>query len=320
MFEMEMVEAVALFDYNGRTNKELSFRKNQIIFIYKKMNREWWLGHLAGGNQSGFIPDGYIKLKSRRRDSAPVQHLPSLSFTPNPSSSLHSIDLTTSSNDQLDANVYRPSSDFSLVDEHRLESAKETAILGVDSDIDHEEHTDPMPAYRTIYDVLPPSPPSPISTTDHPLSSSSSSSSSHLTSTNDQQIIDIDTALREVLSGIRTVEECHAECFRSIPSANTQPETDAPDLVLNLPISTGLITPPASKSLDEHPSSILHSTIIIDLKPERIPPPIMKKPEKTLELIHRLGLTETSSGQFNLTHRQKQQAISISGSSKATEV
>jgi SLIT-ROBO Rho GTPase activating protein len=62
---MEMVEAVALFDYNGRTNKELSFRKNQIIYIYKKMNHEWWLGHLAGGHQSGFIPDGYIKLKSR---------------------------------------------------------------------------------------------------------------------------------------------------------------------------------------------------------------------------------------------------------------
>ena len=62
---MEMVEAVALFDYNGRTNKELTFRKNQIIYIYKKMNREWWLGHLASGNQSGFVPDGYIKLKSR---------------------------------------------------------------------------------------------------------------------------------------------------------------------------------------------------------------------------------------------------------------
>jgi hypothetical protein len=129
--------------------------------------------------------------------------------------------------------------------------------------------------------------------------------------------------LREVLSGIQTVEECHAECFRTIPSSNTQQETDAPDLVLNLPISTGFITPPSSKSLDEHPSSILHSTIIIDLKPancERIPPPIMKKPEKTLELIKRLGLTETSSTHFNLTHRQKQQAISISGSSKATEV
>jgi SLIT-ROBO Rho GTPase activating protein len=62
---MEMVEAVALFDYNGRTNKELSFKTNQIIYIYKKINPQWWLGHIAGKNQSGFIPDGYIKLKSK---------------------------------------------------------------------------------------------------------------------------------------------------------------------------------------------------------------------------------------------------------------
>ncbi|CAF4464878.1 unnamed protein product, partial [Rotaria magnacalcarata] len=83
-------------------------------------------------------------------------------------------------------------------------------------------------------------------------SRSSTSSSSRLTSTNEQQIIDIDTALREVLSGIRTVEECHAQCFRSVPSTSnqqeervsSQQETDAPDLVLNLPISSGLITPP----------------------------------------------------------------------------
>jgi len=62
---MEMEEAVALFDYNGRTNKELSFKTNQIIYIYKKLNHQWWLGHIAGKYQSGFIPDGYIKLKSR---------------------------------------------------------------------------------------------------------------------------------------------------------------------------------------------------------------------------------------------------------------
>ncbi len=62
---MEMMEAVALFDYNGRTKKELSFKTNQIIYIYKKINLQWWLGHIAGKNQSGFIPDGYIKLKSK---------------------------------------------------------------------------------------------------------------------------------------------------------------------------------------------------------------------------------------------------------------
>lgn len=54
-----------------------------------------------------------------------------------------------------------------------------------------------------------------------------------------------------------------------------------PDLVLNLPI--------------------VHSTIIIDVK-KKIPPPVMKKSEKTMQLIQRLGL------------------VSLSASSKVTEV
>ena len=66
---MTMMEAVALFDYHGRTNRELSFRKNQCVFIHKRMNHEWWLGYLADGKRSGFIPDGYIKLKSRSVDT-----------------------------------------------------------------------------------------------------------------------------------------------------------------------------------------------------------------------------------------------------------
>lgn len=63
--EVEMMEAVALFDYSGRTDKELSFKKNQTIFIYKKMNHEWWQGCLAGSNELGYVPDGYIKMKTK---------------------------------------------------------------------------------------------------------------------------------------------------------------------------------------------------------------------------------------------------------------
>ncbi|CAF4519479.1 unnamed protein product [Rotaria sp. Silwood1] len=347
---MNMVEAVALFDYNGRTYKELSFKKNQTLFIHKKMNHEWWLGHIAGGNQSGFIPDGYIKLKSRRRDSAPVQHPPKLSLTPNPSSS---ITLPTLSNDQLNASIsttfisnrYHQSSNYSLIDEHRLESAKETKIFEeVNFDMNNNEQENnsstienhPIPASRKIYNVR-------SSNSPPPISSSSSSAAAHVTSINDQQIIDIDTALREILSGIQTVEECHAQYFRS----NIQQDIDAPDLVLNLPKSNGFVTTQTLKSYDEHiikKSSlpISHSTIIIDLtntsrsnssSPEliqqnKIPPPIMKKSEKTLQLIKRLGVQQTneslsSSTHFNITHRQQQQqqhSISISSSSKATQV
>jgi hypothetical protein len=353
----------------------------------------------------------------RRRESAPNRHLPPLSIASDPSSSLNSINLTTSSNDQLDGPiVYRPSSDLSLVDEHRLETAKETEIVEVDSDIDDEDDVDddedsdesqentyentsnsthPKPAHRSIYDVLPPSPPIPQSKTDRCHSRSSTSSSSRLTSTNEQQIIDIDTALREVLSGIRTVEECHAQCFRSISSTNNQQdehlqETDAPDLVLNLPISSGLVTPPTTKSIDnninEHQSSksssssnsspihqsiqsnnnnnnninsLIQSTIINDstrtsrsnssstptvhfiekVRPspepihrKKIPPPIMKKPEKTVELLKRLGLqpptessscgatSSSSSTSSTSSSHLHQQPIPVAGSSKTTDV
>ncbi|CAF1647633.1 unnamed protein product [Adineta ricciae] len=414
--EAEMIEALALFDYNGRIDKELSFKKGQTIFIIKKMNHEWWQGYLAGGNELGYVPDGYIKLKPKHRDSTPSRNHPALSITPDPSSSLNSINLTaTSSSDQLDVPVvYRPPSDLSLVDERRLETAKETEIVEVESDIDDEvdndddedsdgsqentyentNHTNNSQAVqRSIYDILPPSPPVPQTTAEQSQSRSSTSSSSRLTSTNEQQIIDIDTALREVLSGIRTVEECHAQCFRSISLTNnhhderlsTQHESDAPDLVLNLPISSGLITPPASKSIDnninEHPSSkssstnsspihyppdtmnnnngLVQSTIInesartsrsnssstptvtfiekIRPSPEpssrkKIPPPIMKKPEKTVELLKRLGLhpsTDTScsalsvspsSSSSSSSSHSHPQAIPAAGSSKTTDV
>ena len=59
-------------------------------------------------------------------------------------------------------------------------------------------------------------------------------------------------------------------------------DVDPPDLVLNLPV--------------------VHSTIIIDVNKKKIPPPVMKKTEKTMQLIQRLGL------------------VSLSASSKVTEV
>jgi hypothetical protein len=107
-------------------------------------------------------------------------------------------------------------------------------------------------------------------------------------------MIDIDIALNEVLSSISTIEEYHSQCFQSKSSSNIQQEIDAPDLVLNLPISSGFLTPSSSKSLDP----IVHSTIIIDLERKKFSPSsIMKKSEKI-----------------------QRRPISISGSSRATEV
>ncbi|CAF1354706.1 unnamed protein product, partial [Didymodactylos carnosus] len=369
--ETEVIEALAQFDYCGRTDKELSFKKNDIIYIYGRISNEWWHGHLLNG-QMGYVPDKYIKFKKRRISSSNNVLINSI----NPSS-LNSVSVTTSN--ELDDRMSQ-SPDIPLVDELRFKSAKETDILDNDNeeDSDNDDNIEvneslyenshaldslthsSLPS-RMIYDVIPPS----------PVLTSKSESSSRVPSTNEQQIIDIDTALREVLSGIRTVEECHAQCFRSMPNSLPSPhllhteldrsvniletiastttttttsasiETAAPDLVLNLPLTSGLITPPASKCLDspsvtDHLSNIAQSLTssagaspITDEAPlitstsaiyieesqsistsspnssvytmeklrspepqnRKIPPQVMKKPEKTVELLKKLGLT-----------------------------
>lgn len=294
--------------------------------------------------------------RSRRRDSAPAPHAPMPSIKPDPSLSFHSVDLNTLLADPVDSTepvsstpqAAHRSPDVSFADE---QSAHETDILEANCNTDDPSTPPtvenlshhPVPAYRTIYDVLPPRSPPFKSTTAHydltsPSSTSSSSSSSQLTSINDQQVIDIDSALREVLSGIRTVEECHAQCFRAISASSAPPETDAPDLVLNLPVSSGFVTPPASKSLDEHlasdSASLVHSTVVLDVsrksrssspasdgaQEKKVPPPIMRKPEKTLQLMKRLGLQQASDlspARFNGLHHQ---SLSVAGAPKVTEV
>lgn len=218
-----MMEAVALFDYTARTNKELSFKIKQIIYISKQINDQWWLGYIPENNQSGFIPDGYIKFKSkyvmyliiynyffvlcfcRRRESTPIRQR---------TSSLYS------SNNKLDP---------PLVNQH----------------------------HSTI----------PISTNGH------DHSSSHSTLREDNHV------------------------------KSLQAENDAPDLVLNLPISNGFLTSSSSSKSFDETIPIVHSTIIIDLEEQRLP----SKIEKSMQVIKHLGL-------------QQQQSISICGSAKATEV
>jgi len=102
--EVETTEAVALFDYVGQTDNELSFKRNQLLYIYKRMSHEWWEGSVAGGKGSRYITNGSIKLKGRCRDSAPNPiHQPSLfTSTADPSSSLNSLSITVYSNDHLD--------------------------------------------------------------------------------------------------------------------------------------------------------------------------------------------------------------------------
>jgi hypothetical protein len=55
--------AVALFDFDARSDAELSFKKEQYIEILKKTDTVgWWKGRLRGTSNSGLFPSNYAKV------------------------------------------------------------------------------------------------------------------------------------------------------------------------------------------------------------------------------------------------------------------
>ena len=61
--EQEVLEAVALYDFVGRTERELSFKKNDSLVVFNRASTDWWEGAYQG--KEGLIPDKYISLKQR---------------------------------------------------------------------------------------------------------------------------------------------------------------------------------------------------------------------------------------------------------------
>lgn len=61
--ENETVEAIALHNYNARTQKEVSFNKGDILTIFSRTNTDWWDARVNG--RFGFAPVPYIKILDR---------------------------------------------------------------------------------------------------------------------------------------------------------------------------------------------------------------------------------------------------------------
>uniref|UniRef100_A0A8C7RL13 SLIT-ROBO Rho GTPase activating protein 1b n=1 Tax=Oncorhynchus mykiss TaxID=8022 RepID=A0A8C7RL13_ONCMY len=62
--EGEAVEAVARFDYTGRSGRELSFKKGVTLQLFQRASHDWWEGRLNGTH--GLVPHQYITLKDRQ--------------------------------------------------------------------------------------------------------------------------------------------------------------------------------------------------------------------------------------------------------------
>lgn len=62
--EGEAVEAVARFDYVGRSGRELSFKKGTSLQLFQRASHDWWEGRHNGSR--GLVPHQYIVVKDRR--------------------------------------------------------------------------------------------------------------------------------------------------------------------------------------------------------------------------------------------------------------
>uniref|UniRef100_A0A671SBT3 SLIT-ROBO Rho GTPase activating protein 2a n=1 Tax=Sinocyclocheilus anshuiensis TaxID=1608454 RepID=A0A671SBT3_9TELE len=63
--ESDPIEAIARFDYSGRTNRELSFKKGAPLLLYHRASEDWWEGRHNGTD--GLVPHQYIVVQDMMR-------------------------------------------------------------------------------------------------------------------------------------------------------------------------------------------------------------------------------------------------------------
>lgn len=59
--EADSLVATAQYDFNARSNRELSIRKGDAVLLRKQVSTDWWMGSLNG--KEGLVPDKYISLR-----------------------------------------------------------------------------------------------------------------------------------------------------------------------------------------------------------------------------------------------------------------
>uniref|UniRef100_I3KT35 SLIT-ROBO Rho GTPase-activating protein 1 n=1 Tax=Oreochromis niloticus TaxID=8128 RepID=I3KT35_ORENI len=63
--ESDPIEAIARFDYTGRTGRELSFKKGASLLLYHRASDDWWEGRHNGVD--GLVPHQYIVVQDTLR-------------------------------------------------------------------------------------------------------------------------------------------------------------------------------------------------------------------------------------------------------------
>ncbi|RUS79935.1 hypothetical protein EGW08_012279, partial [Elysia chlorotica] len=61
--EPDVIEATAIFDFEARSARELSFKHGDTLVLYHQASADWWEGCFQG--REGLIPDKYISVRQR---------------------------------------------------------------------------------------------------------------------------------------------------------------------------------------------------------------------------------------------------------------
>uniref|UniRef100_A0A8C4PJZ3 SLIT-ROBO Rho GTPase activating protein 1 n=1 Tax=Equus asinus asinus TaxID=83772 RepID=A0A8C4PJZ3_EQUAS len=72
--ECEPIEAIAKFDYVGRSARELSFKKGASLLLYHRASEDWWEGRHNGID--GLVPHQYIVVQRKRGEPPPPVRRP----------------------------------------------------------------------------------------------------------------------------------------------------------------------------------------------------------------------------------------------------
>ncbi len=59
--DSDTFEATALFDFNARSDRELTLHKGDNVQLFNQVSNDWWKGCVNG--KVGLVPDKYISLK-----------------------------------------------------------------------------------------------------------------------------------------------------------------------------------------------------------------------------------------------------------------
>ncbi|CAJ0921983.1 unnamed protein product, partial [Mesorhabditis belari] len=51
---------IALFDYEARTDDDLSFRKGELLDVVDTTQGEWWFARSRSSGRTGYIPSNYV--------------------------------------------------------------------------------------------------------------------------------------------------------------------------------------------------------------------------------------------------------------------